>query len=147
MRLYCLPLTTLFTPVDTLKYRSEEDNDPLTDDGASALSVPAISRPVNSRSPLPRSSRLKHAAIPHHLSELSDDGVDSPTYDGDIESSTTAAPAPASTLSNASASASASTMTSPASVVRELPPMAQWLPHLYLLHLAQATRVKCARYQ
>ncbi|VDC03171.1 unnamed protein product [Peniophora sp. CBMAI 1063] len=109
--------------VDSPAYdASEEDNDPLTDDGASALSVPAISRPVNSRSPLPRSSRLKHAAIPHHLSELSDDGVDSPTYDGDVESSTTVAAPASSTLSNASASASASTMTSPASVARELPP-------------------------
>ncbi|KAI0033487.1 hypothetical protein K488DRAFT_77850 [Vararia minispora EC-137] len=104
---------------------SEEDNDPLTDDGASTLSIPAPSRPAGASqpragvSPLPRSSRLKH-----HLSQaLSDDGVDSPTYDGDVESSTTAGPEPTSKASSLSqASASTSTLTSPASVYRDLPP-------------------------
>ncbi|KAK0476100.1 cholinephosphate cytidylyltransferase [Armillaria novae-zelandiae] len=53
---------------------SEEDNDPLTDDGASAGSV----------------ARAKHHLASSFLSDS--DGVDSPTYDGDIESSTTAGP-------------------------------------------------------
>ncbi|KAF8627223.1 hypothetical protein AX15_004475 [Amanita polypyramis BW_CC] len=64
---------------------SEEDNDPLTDEG-SAVSVP-VSRhnAANSR----KAARMKqHQLIANILSES--DGVDSPTYDGDIESSTTA---------------------------------------------------------
>ncbi|KAF8901014.1 cholinephosphate cytidylyltransferase [Gymnopilus junonius] len=77
--------------VDSPAYdASEEDNDPLTDDSRSATSIPiAISRhaPANSRS-----SHLKPSSVSrtrHHL--LSDsDSIDSPTYDGDIESSTTA---------------------------------------------------------
>ena len=67
--------------------RSEEDNDPLTDDGNSIGSAPIpISRHSNGvqRSKPSGVSRTR----PHLLSE--DDGVDSPTYDGDIESSTTA---------------------------------------------------------
>ncbi|KAF9451355.1 hypothetical protein P691DRAFT_724353 [Macrolepiota fuliginosa MF-IS2] len=65
---------------------SEEDNDPLTDDGS------AVSVPVSSRSSHPlRQQKAQQAKMKHHLaaSVLSDsDGVDSPTYDGDIESST-----------------------------------------------------------
>ncbi|KAI0313268.1 hypothetical protein OF83DRAFT_1142216 [Amylostereum chailletii] len=104
---------------------SEEDNDPLTDDGASALSIPLPSRPAGASqpraSPLPAKSRLKH----HLSSALSDDGVDSPTYDGDIESSTTAGPDPVSSrgsLLSHTTSASTSTLTSPASTPVDLPP-------------------------
>ena len=67
--------------------RSEEDNDPLTDDGNSIgpapIPIPRHSNGVQ-RSKPSGVSRTRH----HLLSE--DDGVDSPTYDGDIESSTTA---------------------------------------------------------
>jgi len=75
--------------------RSEEDNDPLTDDGASAVSIPvAISRHpsghnnVRSHSRPSAVSRVKHQLASSLLSDS--DGVDSPTYDGDVESSTTA---------------------------------------------------------
>lgn len=64
---------------------SEEDNDPLTDDGS------AVSVPVSSRSSHPLRQKTQQAKMKHHLaaSVLSDsDGVDSPTYDGDVESST-----------------------------------------------------------
>ncbi|KAI0270736.1 hypothetical protein BC834DRAFT_862966 [Gloeopeniophorella convolvens] len=117
--------------VDSPAYdASEEDNDPLTDDGASALSIPAPLRPTPATQPRapgslaahPTSpalrSRLKHTLSP---SMLSDDGVDSPTYDGDIESSTTVGrdrehPSPV-----LSYSAATSTLTSPASVIQSLP--------------------------
>ncbi|KAF9478557.1 hypothetical protein BDN70DRAFT_879786 [Pholiota conissans] len=80
--------------VDSPAYdASEEDNDPLTDDGASAASPPiAITRQGGG----PRAAHAKQNANirpRHHLAQhlLSDsDGVDSPTYDGDVESSTTA---------------------------------------------------------
>ncbi|PPQ66149.1 hypothetical protein CVT26_010872 [Gymnopilus dilepis] len=77
--------------VDSPAYdASEEDNDPLTDDSRSAASIP-ISVPRHAPTST-RSSHLKPSSVSrtrHHL--LSDsDGVDSPTYDGDIESSTTA---------------------------------------------------------
>lgn len=68
---------------------SEEDNDPLTDDG-SAVSVPVsrLNAANNTRS-LNKATRVKQHQLAANL--LSDsDGVDSPTYDGDIESSTTA---------------------------------------------------------
>ncbi|KAF8182954.1 cholinephosphate cytidylyltransferase [Pholiota molesta] len=70
--------------VDSPAYdASEEDNDPLTDDGASAASPPiAITR--QGTAPI----RPRHHLAQHLLSDS--DGVDSPTYDGDIESSTTA---------------------------------------------------------
>jgi len=64
-----------------LTHRSEEDNDPLTDVD-SAISVPLPSRAGQFRAK-PSQARMKHLAI----SLLSDsDGVDSPTYDGDVES-------------------------------------------------------------
>lgn len=65
---------------------SEEDNDPLTDVD-SGISVPLSSRPVNAGQlrAKPPQARMKHLVA----SLLSDsDGVDSPTYDGDVESST-----------------------------------------------------------
>ncbi|KAG7447324.1 uncharacterized protein BT62DRAFT_892407 [Guyanagaster necrorhizus] len=74
---------------------SEEDNDPLTDDGSSAVSVPAPSRFPNISAKLNSTSKGTVTRAKHHLASsfLSDsDGVDSPTYDGDIESSTTAGP-------------------------------------------------------
>jgi len=67
-------------------HRSEEDNDPLTDVD-SAISIPLPSRPVHAGQlrAKPPQARMKHLAV----SLLSDsDGVDSPTYDGDVESST-----------------------------------------------------------
>lgn len=78
--------------------RSEEDNDPLTDDAHSAtgVSVPIVISRHSSTSNNPRNSHLRPTSAfrgKHHLAHnlVSDsDGVDSPTYDGDIESSTTA---------------------------------------------------------
>ncbi|KAH8112096.1 hypothetical protein DFH11DRAFT_1609654 [Phellopilus nigrolimitatus] len=83
---------------------SEEDNDPLTDDGASTISLSASRNQHIPTSPLAQartsamnastgstgggrsgSSRVRH----NFLSDvISDDGVDSPTYDGDVETST-----------------------------------------------------------
>ena len=83
---------------------SEEDNDPLTDDGASAISIPVSSSRNREKSGgMSASSNVRNslqagASRPtarHALASSlvsSDDGVDSPTYDGDIESSTTAGP-------------------------------------------------------
>ncbi|KAF8999778.1 hypothetical protein BDQ17DRAFT_1308242 [Cyathus striatus] len=86
--------------VDSPAYdASEEDNDPLTDDGTSRVSLPA---PARNGAP---ASRLKQThSKKHHLASsalVSDsDGVDSPTYDGDIESSTTLGPPRESTTHN-----------------------------------------------
>ncbi|KAH9986219.1 hypothetical protein BJV74DRAFT_775058 [Russula compacta] len=116
--------------VDSPAYdASEEDNDPFTDDGSSALSITSPLRqtvatqhrgpgPMTARSSSPASrSRLKHTLSP---SMLSDDGVDSPTYDGDIESSTTIGrdrePSPFQ-----SHSAVTSTLPSPTPVIHSLP--------------------------
>lgn len=78
---------------------SEEDNDPTdVDDAASAVSIAA---PSSSRARtmaaigLLKPSSNASSSRRHHLASsfLSDsDGVDSPTYDGDVESSTTAGP-------------------------------------------------------
>jgi choline-phosphate cytidylyltransferase len=62
---------------------SEEDNDPLTDDG-SINSGPA--RPPNTNLKV-SSKKNRHQLAASTVSDS--DGVDSPTYDGDIESSTT----------------------------------------------------------
>ncbi|TDL26866.1 hypothetical protein BD410DRAFT_741128 [Rickenella mellea] len=94
---------------------SEEDNDPLTDDGASTVSIPVSRNHQIPSSPLSQargsgSSRQQQSHLPtssslgvngpgpgqrilprQHfervVSEDSGSGVDSPTYDGDIESS------------------------------------------------------------
>ncbi|KAJ1301662.1 hypothetical protein OPQ81_008902 [Rhizoctonia solani] len=82
---------------------SEEDNDDL--DSASTVSVPHVRNHHIPTSPLAHSARTRAAArtapvpnrhaatVSSHLAIESDTGVDSPTYDGDIESST-AAPTP-----------------------------------------------------
>ncbi|KAI0799807.1 hypothetical protein BC629DRAFT_1498921 [Irpex lacteus] len=83
---------------------SEEDNDPLTDSGASVISVsdlPASGR--RAAGGLGTGGRTKGGggggaagiAARHALAReivSSDEALDSPTYDGDIESSTTAGP-------------------------------------------------------
>lgn len=74
-----------------------EDNDPLTDDAASTTSAPAsrIHAPATplsaAQSRVAAQHRNRHQAPPRIAAVLSsDDGVDSPTYDGDVESSSTA---------------------------------------------------------
>lgn len=72
---------------------SEEDNDPLTDSGASAASVSDLPPRLTNRQG--NSTRARPANRPHALASSlisSDEAVDSPTYDGDIESSTTLGP-------------------------------------------------------
>ncbi|KAI0742771.1 hypothetical protein C8Q80DRAFT_1190700 [Daedaleopsis nitida] len=73
---------------------SEEDNDPLTDDGASSISVhlsASHARPPNSSRNPPgigaagRGARPRHALAANVVSS-DDGGIDSPTYDGDVES-------------------------------------------------------------
>lgn len=68
-------------------FSSEEDNDPLTDDGGSAISIPVSLRSSRAQN-APHTSKLSSRAR-HQLasSMLSDDGTDSQTYDGDVESS------------------------------------------------------------
>ncbi|KAI0087584.1 hypothetical protein BDY19DRAFT_237765 [Irpex rosettiformis] len=86
---------------------SEEDNDPLTDSGASAISVSDLpSSGRRAAGGLGSSGRVKGGgsgitgiAARHALAReivSSDEALDSPTYDGDIESSTTAGPDPVS---------------------------------------------------
>lgn len=68
--------------------RSEEDNDPLTDDGGPSIFIPpTVSRPAANKPPLKAPFRARHQLA---SSMLSDDGTDSQTYDGDVESSVTA---------------------------------------------------------
>jgi len=68
---------------------SEEDNDPTTDDGTfSITSIHQKSRAVSSHSnPLKMHSKKHQQVI-----DDEDPGVDSPTYDGDVESYTTTGP-------------------------------------------------------
>lgn len=98
--------------------RSEEDNNPLSDDAASTISLNIRSSSAHHipTSPLAHTargansmegakkrggngqtersgghrtgSRARHAAGGHLSGVISDDGVDSPTYDGDIETTT-----------------------------------------------------------
>ena len=68
---------------------SEEDNDPTTDDATSSV----ISIPVShqkSRAVNPHSNPLKKKH--QQVIDDEDPGVDSPTYDGDVESYTTVGP-------------------------------------------------------
>ncbi|KAJ6520636.1 cholinephosphate cytidylyltransferase [Mycena vulgaris] len=75
---------------------SEEDNDPLSDDAHSTTGIlpsPPPRLSGASRALHPKSTTTARSAARHQLASslLSDsDGVDSPTYDGDIESSATA---------------------------------------------------------
>ncbi|EJD04957.1 uncharacterized protein FOMMEDRAFT_18648 [Fomitiporia mediterranea MF3/22] len=108
--------------------RSEEDNDPMTDDAASTISLNVSRNQQIPSSPLANTRGGARQAAPsrtrhNHLSGVisSDDGVDSPTYDGDIETSTSVRTVhhshPHSSLESghSSASASVSTLTSPTS--------------------------------
>lgn len=103
-------------PLDSPAYdASEEDNDPLTDDGASIISAPRNSNASRSMPPAAMrnsapltSNRARHALASSLVS--SDEGVDSPTYDGDIESSTTAGPDDTSHARSSYASSIASTL-------------------------------------
>jgi len=117
----------MFSKVGSFALRSEEDNDPLTDDGASTVSVPVVRNSNRSNNPTSTSHgtkssfRTKHQLASSLLSD--DDGVDSPTYDGDIESSTTAGPDGHSSSKTLTAplhhhrNSSGSTLTSPVSAV------------------------------
>ncbi|KAJ3536574.1 hypothetical protein NM688_g6818 [Phlebia brevispora] len=88
------------TSVDSPAYdASEEDNDPLTDSGASVVSLSSLSSALPTRARGTSTSTTTPAnsrPVPRHALTSSDlegdEGVDSPTYDGDIESSTTAGP-------------------------------------------------------
>ncbi|KAJ7075651.1 cholinephosphate cytidylyltransferase [Mycena belliarum] len=78
--------------VDSPAYdASEEDNDPLSDDAHSATGPPprppGASRLLHPKTTAPRST-ARHQLASSLLSDS--DGVDSPTYDGDVESSATA---------------------------------------------------------
>ncbi|KAF8553611.1 hypothetical protein OG21DRAFT_1584724 [Imleria badia] len=73
-------------PVDSPTYDAQ-DNDPLTDDGGSAVSLPVSLRANRAPHTSKLSSRARHQLA---SSMLSDDGADSQTYDGDVESSMTA---------------------------------------------------------
>ncbi len=135
-------LLPLSLPLRSQTFSSEEDNDPLTDDGSPALSAPSSLRQsaaaqhahtqhrgqatltARPGSPALR-SRLKHTLSPY---VVSDDGVDSPTYDGDIESSTTVGrdrdhPSPVQPHS-----AVTSTLPSPAPIVHTLPAVVTIIP-------------------
>lgn len=120
---------------------SEEDNDPLTDDGASAISVSVQQQRNTNMRERERELRQhnKKKSGPHQLatSVVSDgeelEGTsrgDSPTYDGDVESSTTTAPhhhtgdRPAVSPErrpSMSSSISASTLNTPALTTASLP--------------------------
>lgn len=65
---------------------SEEDNDPLTDDGGSAIAIPVSLRANRAPHTAKQTTRARHQLA---SSLLSDDGTDSQTYDGDVESSMT----------------------------------------------------------
>ncbi|KAG6861821.1 hypothetical protein C0995_011703 [Termitomyces sp. Mi166 len=106
--------------VDSPAYdASEEDNDPLTDDGGSSVSIPTVNRlanlPSNLRASHPKPSsttRVKHQLASTLLSDS--DGVDSPTYDGDVESSATAGPdLPSSRVPHQHHTSSTSTLNTP----------------------------------
>jgi len=102
---------------------SEEDNDPTTDDGASSV----ISAPIShqkSRAVSSHSNPLKVQNKKHQqVIDDEDPGVDSPTYDGDVESYPTTGPQHTSQRESAaslrdahsSSESTLSTMTSPLS--------------------------------
>ncbi|KZS89399.1 hypothetical protein SISNIDRAFT_489355 [Sistotremastrum niveocremeum HHB9708] len=107
--------------VDSPAYdASEEDNDPLTDDGASMSGpVPRTSNALSGRrASATANSRFKHAVT----ADDTESGIDSPTYDGDIESSTTAGPDNVHYPHSPSKQTIDSTLTSPVSAVFPTPP-------------------------
>ncbi|KAH7924459.1 hypothetical protein BV22DRAFT_509458 [Leucogyrophana mollusca] len=86
-------------PIDSPTYdASEEDNESLTDDAASAMSLPptvhsarAARASTNQNPSHKSSSRARHQLASSLLSDADDgSGADSQTYDGDVESSATA---------------------------------------------------------
>jgi len=118
--------------------RSEEDNDPLTDDGASTVSVPVVRHahlPANQRPSQQKPFSVSRAK--HHLagSILSDsDGVDSPTYDGDVESTAAVGPdshtmPKASHLIHHHSSSSTSTLGTPFIALAPVPASSQATPN------------------
>ena len=135
------PSSTLLLPPSlppcSQSFSSEEDNDPFTDDGSPALPAHSSLRQTAASqhrgqatltarpgSP-PLRSRLKHTLSPY---VVSDDGVDSPTYDGDIESSTTVGrdrdhPSPVQPHS-----AVTSTLPSPTPLIQHLPAVVTIIP-------------------
>ncbi len=103
---------------------SEEDNDPLTDDGASSISIhvsaPARGSGSASNNNSSRSAAAARATRPRHalaanVVSSDDGGIDSPTYDGDVESIITTRGLGRDTPSSSTryASSIASTLTSP----------------------------------
>ncbi|KAF8512100.1 hypothetical protein BU17DRAFT_54255 [Hysterangium stoloniferum] len=105
---------------------SEEDNDPLTDDAASAMSVP-VSRthPASSTLSVSQARTMVQHRNRHQTPRIaavisSDEGVDSPTYDGDIESSSTAV-ATRDTVSSASTPLASPTFTATSTPDHRLP--------------------------
>ena len=103
---------------------SEEDNDPTTDDGTPSISPPVPhqkSRAVGNHSNPLKVQNKKHQQVV----DDEDPGVDSPTYDGDVESYTTAGPQhvgqreSTSSLRSAhsSSESTVSTMTSPSALL------------------------------
>jgi choline-phosphate cytidylyltransferase len=130
------PSSTLlppFLPPRSQSFSSEEDND----DASPALpphsslrqSVASQHRAQATLTARPGSpplrSRLKHTLAPY---VVSDDGVDSPTYDGDIESSTTVGrdrdhPSPVQPNS-----AVTSTLPSPSPLIHNLPAVVTIIP-------------------
>lgn len=118
---------------------SEEDNDPLTDDAASTISMPVSRNQHIPTSPLAQARSAANSTSSNygglgvagarsvaarvrqmHLAEVtSDDGVDSPTYDGDVETNTATDRAQHQTHLGSSrlSGSSTSTLTSPTSSV------------------------------
>ncbi|KAF6750769.1 choline-phosphate cytidylyltransferase [Ephemerocybe angulata] len=92
---------TMHSSLDSPAYdASEEDNDPLTDDSVSAPIArqhPSAPPPSTSAGKSGKPSggavnRHTHSHLAHsHVVQSDSDGVDSPTYDGDVESTTTRA--------------------------------------------------------
>lgn len=113
-----------------------EDNDPLTDDAASATSIP-VTRSHSSTTILSAAQsraatqhRNRHQAPPRIAAVLSSDsGVDSPTYDGDVESSSTAIAKSIPSANSSAGTPLASPIIAPSAVSERRPPPALVLSH------------------
>ena len=107
---------------------SEEDNDPTTDDGTSSITSPPVSH-QKSRAVGGHSNKVQNKKHQQVVDD-EDPGVDSPTYDGDVESYSTPGPQYTgqreSTTSlrdaHSSSESTVSTLTSPLSRPTALPP-------------------------